>query len=1737
MRTGIRQPQLPLFIGLMAWVVMLGLMATASWRLRLTPASPLVVPAEINPEVLGSRTGYNEPRIYVSNEKWGSNGGVISLTNLDEPSVQISSYNLRGEVTVDIYRAQPATLLAYLTVDGEGKQKSPRVDPTGLPLIGSLKHTLTNENSDKSLLLPIENTGIWLLKIGNDQVKTDAFVVRSNTGVLTKEGNNEFIFWAQDFNTRRSAGGGKLTLYSMTDQATAITTVAFNDSGIATAPLTSEADIGWYERGEDVALLPINLQYLNTNYSYRQFRPKQRQVKYFVFTDRPLYKPGDTVYFKAVIRDDDDARYTLPGGSAKVEIFRGYGEEREVIYSSDLPVSGYGAIDGQVTLPATTPTDYYSVTVNAGEPERNPDDWWYSPGGSTSFQVQYYRKPDYYLTVASNQDEYIAGDTISYTISGNYFFGQPLTNKQVTYQVSATNYYDYSYRQDKDYIFKSDYHYGGWYGREIDSGTVDLDDKGMAHITVPAQQLEGKSAVYSLTVKLADETGTADEAVKNVLVYSGEFGIYRSDYHWGYQMNEPVAVNLVALSRSDNPVINQKLTIKGKRLWWERLPLKVGEKYYQYEKREELLPDQSVTTDSEGKTAIQFTPTAGGSYEFVVAGTDKRNNQVSQTFTLWVNNQAQPMTYGVSEGELQLKLDAEKTKPGETVEALLLSDIPDRDVFLSLERGRVSRYQIVSLNGQTATISLSIQDEDMPNIFIEGSSFSDDWLDISQVNLPVVTVSRKLNVRLTPDKQQYGPGDTVTVMVETRDGNDKPLATELALWAVDKALFELVEQSNLDIFSAFWNERWNGTEQTHSLRGIIAQMAEGGGCFAAGTRVLMGNGDEKAIEAIKAGEMVLTRKSITDESLVAGKVVGTHATTVDGYYLINKKLKVTSNHKLWVNGWWQEASTITVGDRLMGENGRPLPVETISWQAGDMTVYNLSVEKYRTFFAEGVWAHNKGEARQIFKDTAYWNPKVVTDDSGKAQVRFKLPDNLTTWTVAAVGASTTTVVGNVKKDIVVSKEVIVRPSLPNLMRLGDTVALTAMVHNYTDSDQVFTTALTFDAGRVENATVSGITVPAGGAKEVAWRVIPETEKQQAKITIRAASSTQPKVQDTIISQLPVIPFGFAEDTAATATGAHTYPISLASDADLDRTSVTLQLASTLAGTLPTAMKYLIGYPYGCVEQTTSHLVPIIIATENKALFAEALADHDIKEMVEKGMQRLKTLQQSSGGWGWWWPENSPADPFVTTYVSEYLVRAQKANLVVDPTLIENAKRFFAEATYQTNGGTQRQMFTGDAEVAKKYAWLYLEPDKKVEPIPLERLKNVSLDYLPWAIQVNLAANIHTAAINGVDLLWSKAQQQGDAIYWEAGSKQHYGSNDATTALALTALLHADYDREKLASVARYLMRSRQKNYWSNTFATAQVTNALTAFAQSGAENAPHYTYTVTLDGTELGRGAVVNSGQRLKDIVIPVKSLKNNTGNLVITYEGDGQLYSTLLTKTFHTDRQAPPVSNGMRVRREYTSDKGVGYSLALGDTVTVRLIIDGLKEGESYGVIQDELPAGLAPINPLFKNEQSEGAGSYFWRRGVNGYDITQNGIVISLNDILSEQENIYTYKARVINAGTYIVPPVTAHLMYLPEVNARSGAETVTIDSEAKFDPVAAARAGKDTQLKSFGTRPWWHYALLGSALLIGLGALGYGGYTLWRKKKIAKTQLPEPPTPAPPVTPPSPPPQPPGPDKPAV
>lgn len=1451
------------------------------------------------PQVLGIFGGGSYSRsarpaqmyVYGGENAFGT-GGVISMSSDDEPLLGLTAYNVQGTATINTYLADRDSMLNYLLYNEERMQINKQVNKDNFQLLETSSYEIRSNNETNQIPLPIDGRGIWYVTIEIGGFTIDGFIIRSDVGLVAKEGDGEFIFWAQKFKDGFSASQGEIKLYNLKSQSRVLNSLTLGTNGIAKAALSKDADIAIYANGEDVSLLPLNLQYLNVGSSYHPFAPSSDLSRYFIFTDRPIYQPGQEVNFKAIIRSDDDARYSIPSGQAKVTITTGNNETK---FEQSYPISGDGSINGTYQLSEDDSVGYYTLSIELG-PKPDNAQWGEYSSNSTFFNVQHYQKPESFISVDSPQLEYISGDTAELTITGSYFSGQPLIATDIKYRVSAVDYYEYSYYNDQINSYRGtlDTFYGVWYGTQtVSEGIVSLDNTGVAKVQIDTKQLDnpdensnytrGKSKIFVVEVTQEDGSLAPSYSTKNLLIYAGDYGIYQNNHGSSGKINTPYTLPL-KLSQYFREVslAGINLTAKIYRETWVKDSIQ-NSKYPTYHKEEEELGEYKLTTNNEGETQLNFTPTKLGYYKIMVEGRDQQGNFIAKEFYTYVTNRDYPIYQGEDSPEISLTLDKDKYEPRDTVKLEIVSSYENRDVLITIERGRLSRYFVERIDGKSITIDLPLVDTDIPNVYITVSSFNPVALDMAQINLPVSTTGKKIEVTITPDSLKYGPGETAEVELITRDLAGNPVTAEVALWAVDKAIFELAGSNLGDIFNKFWAERSDTTSESHSLMGILANQAEGGG--------------------------------------------------------------------------------------------------------------------------------GGGESRSVFKDTAYWNPAIQTDKNGKALVKIKLPDNLTTWTLAAVANTRDTRVGQSTKEISVNKDIVVRPIMPRIMRVGDKIKLSALVQNFTSQSHQFEVQLSFDSGEVAQNTWENVTIDSMGVARLVWDLSPKKVTDEAKVKIRARVQGELSLSDEIEVSVPVRQFGFLERIGVSGLDDQSYSVPLNTSIDPQQSSSVLSLSTSLLASLPTAMDYLVNYSYACVEQTTSRLVPALLVTNNSDLFPITTKTQDYTKVIDKSLERLSTMQRGDGGWTWWYTGKS--DPFITLYVVENLRLAQSLGYKPSPQMLDRATNYLANSAGD---------FLAELRVSE-------DPD-------LVSLR-VMMDY---------NAGDRNPETNGLNQLISLAQSQGDTQFWNAGTKARFGSIQTSTAMALRALIMAKADRALIDKAALYLTRTRNSDYWGNTFATSQVLSALTAYSKLSDDLTPNYSYQVS--GDIESSGTVKNSQTQIEDIKLDLAKLSDSL-DVKVSKDGTGNLYSTLVTTQFLTSRDLPSVSNGISITKKFENSKGSDLPIGAGDTVDVVMTISGLASDDKYGVIVDELPSGLVPVNTALNNEQSSWNVPDDYESGFNitDTDVTENGVILSLYNIASE-EHTYRYKARAVSAGTYAVPPATVALMYAPEIYARTSTSELIIE-----------------------------------------------------------------------------------------
>lgn len=1559
-------------------------------------------------------------------------GGVMNFPNTQNIAVYLESYNISGDADITIYKASEQNLLNYLIHDDKNNQKDTNFSTADFPVVARLAQNVRSGYENRVLVsLPItEETGIWYFTVSLDSTTNHGFIVKSSFGLSAVESKGSYIFWAQDFKSHESIRDVEVSTYSLLGSRTELGGGKTNDEGILETPFSALADIALAKRGNDYALLPLNLTYLNTNYAYTRFDGKYARGKYFVFTDRPIYKPGDTVYYKVIVRDTEGAGYLVPNTPITVRL----GDVEKPLFEKTLPLSALGTADGEYTLPENIQTGYHNLIVSL-PPSASRLSY---DEQSIYFQVENYRKPEYFLDVTSPAKDAKVGETIAVALNGTFFSGNPASGLDVTYTVTMSDWSDYEWGASSN---ESANYYGSYYGEEVQKSTVQLDRAGFYQLNINTNTFASKirkNKIISVNATLLDSSGNPSTRTKNFLLYSADYTAYASSDST-YSTRAGGDGNMtytIKPNRLDTKAQSLKANYSVERINWEKSGVQDQYGYDSYvEKKYSIVKNVQTTVDPEEfeKYVVSFPTSKAGSYHVTISFTDKSGGVYSREDWIWVYapNEA---WYGY-DGEAIHVTSAKKVyAPDDTISISVNVPYQTGKTLVALGKNNVLSYDVLTVSNGIATYSTPVRDEYLPQVVVLAYGFSGKRLLSGNATLNFDTTSKKIVVGIQPEKNTYGPGETATVEVSTKDANGSGVPAEVTVWAMDKALTELVSGNTDTIFNTFWGVSqtnfyyWNNLwiKSASSLENInyYDEGGGGGGCFGAETNITMSDGSLKPIHKVSVGDTIRTLTNGKTGANVIAKVTSVHKTDTDGYLLINGSLQITPNHILSINNRWRMAGEIQVGDTLIRENGNTESVRTIQYINEQIPVYNLTIEGYHTFIADGIWVHNQkgGDTRAVFKDTAYWNPNLQTNSQGVATIYVKLPDNLTTWVLQGVAVGENTKVGSIAKEIVVTKNVIVRPIVANQYRVGDAFRLETNIENYTDLKQTFEYSLKAPDLTISNPTRT-VTIEAGGKALVAWEVRAKTPNKNAQFTFTAQSQTTPSDSDSVRITVPVTNVYLEDDVSAFATGDHTFPVDIPRGVDMAQSTLKLSLASSISHTLPSSLEYLISYPYGCTEQTTTRLLALLMAKENPELFKQVTKDKDVEDMIEKGMKHLVALQRSDGGWGYW--ESGDSEPFTSVYVTILLKRLMLAGYTVSEYTYNSAK------TYITNN--------------------------------LRRIDMKSPDTLSLMLVYRMVVLEESPNASAIESLKKQALILGESAHWSAGLWKRYGSVDSSTGLALQALsIAGDTDLDLRTKAVRYLMANRKHAYWSHTFGTLQSAYGILLSEKENPEG-------VTLPySVKIGNEEVVSGTLKIpedKDIKLPLEpNIFTSSMSVNVQYSGPIQGYATLTAHWVHTTPSIQARKNGLTITHRYQNATDKLQSIGVGDLVNVVIDVRGDTAFDTqYIVVEDQLPSGMIPVNTRLKNEYENRANGPQFRFG-DSYEYGIAGVVIGSSDWYGERpKDTFTYQARVVSSGSFHAPPVRAQLMYLPEVSGHSSSDSIVIQQKGTLPfPVVVWRTG---------------------------------------------------------------------------
>lgn len=514
------------------------------------------------------------------------------------------------------------------------------------------------------------------------------------------------------------------------------------------------------------------------------------QTRIYMYTDRPVYRPGDEISFKGIVRTLKGTEYRVPpAGPIEIEI---RDPDENLIERQTLASSGRGSFHGKFTTLIEATPGSFRIEARYGTTE-----------SSTGVMVAAYRKPNYTVKVRPEKEHYIRGERVRMIVECEYYFGGPVGGAKIEGYVSRAPLYTYEW--DGEY---ESYSGGGEYFTDVNAVT---DENGRAVVEFDSRLPEESKEVwtdaeYELTASVADDAGAYFEGRGSTTVSAGEYGVKAEPSQWVVEKGAPFDVRFETTEPAKNtPAAGKQLDVVAGYEFWDGA-----------ETEFKVFARKTITTGSDGKATVVITPFKGGNVVVRATARDNSGNEIVAETSVWSSTSGSDGYRSEESDVLTVRLDRQKYAPGETAKLLIQSPKPGATAWVTVEGDRIYRSQTVKLDGASTTVDLKVEDAYAPNVFVNVCYVQDKQFESRQRTLMVELGRRELDVSVTSDKPSYLPGETATYAIQTKDEDGRPVSADVSLAVVDESIYA-IREDDTDLVDAFYPMRYNEVDTSYSF--------------------------------------------------------------------------------------------------------------------------------------------------------------------------------------------------------------------------------------------------------------------------------------------------------------------------------------------------------------------------------------------------------------------------------------------------------------------------------------------------------------------------------------------------------------------------------------------------------------------------------------------------------------------------------------------------------------------------------------------------------------------------------------------------------------------------------------------------------------------------------------------------------------------------------------------------------
>jgi uncharacterized protein YfaS (alpha-2-macroglobulin family) len=1292
-----------------------------------------------------------------------------------------------------------------------------------------------------------------------------------------------------------------------------------------------------------------------SNFDLRETQPLLRGT---IFTDRGVYKPGEEVHAKVVLRSDTPKGMQLLPAGTKVDVAVSDSHSKEVDKRT-VTLNDWSSSEWTWTVPADSVLGDYTISAKVSSQRLEA-------GGQ--FLVAAYRRPEFRVDVALKAPTSVAGTKLNGTIIGKYLFGAAMSSRPVAWTYSKAPIYDvpHAIREryaDGQWEFLGEDYEHRRNGETISTKTQKLDSKGELKLTLDTDLAAGWPWTYELEGNVTDISrqqiaGRTSFRVDPAPWYIGvKTPAYFADTAKG------VDTAIVAVALDGTLTSDVKVGIDLHRIQWNSVRESTGHGFYNWtSERKELEAGHFDVTTAAAPVPLHIPITDGGEYLIIATAKDAEGRSTTTRTWFYAVGGGYTAWERYDHNRIDLVPEKKTWKPGETARIMVKSPWEHATALLTTEREGVRTWKTFELTSTQTTVTVPITEKDIPNLYVsvlllkgrtkEGvEDESDPGKPAFRIGYTAITVedaTKRLKVAVKANRDEYRPASKARIEVDVHDVTGKAAQSEVTLWAVDYGVLSLTGYSTPDVLQSIYLE--------------------------------------KALQVVNedSRQKIVSRRVLTPKGETSG-----------------------------------------------GGGGR---------DAGP------------------------GVIRKDFRVLAFWLGSVVTDGKGHAKTDVTLPESLTTYRIMAVAGDKASRFGWAQNEIRINKPVLLTPTWPRFLAVGDKAYFGAVVHSQLkQAGKATVTIKSLDPSVVEFAQpmTSTINVAAEGTAEVRFNA---EAKAVGSARIQMTVSLNGE-KDAFEDTLPVRILAPTETVAAYGEAKPNAQETLVVPKDIVPSAggLHVELASTAMVGLAEGASYLITYPYGCAEQRSSAAMALMLAGDLGEAFA--LPGIDAKKartIAQQTIYELYKFQCGDGGFAFWAGECNTESPYLTANVLHIMQRAAALKYDVSKDVTKRGYDFLdlnLKEKRPTNEGWWPAYTAWQAFAVK-----VLVEGGRNEDSHLTRLYSYA-DHMPlfgisYLLDAMMAKGEKGQRVDDlVRRINNGILAEGGTAHVEELSDPYllyyWNSSVRSTAIAIGTLTRHGQSEQLVKQMVRWLMQKRFEGRWSNTQENAWAMESLVDYYRKYESEVPDFTAVLKVGSDSLANDSFKSRSTVAKSHDVPMLQLqKYAPAGVPVTFErqGTGTLFYLMRLRYTLAGLLHDGIDQGFNVERKYSKK-----TFKAGDLIKITLRIRNTKE-RIFVAVTDPIPAGTEPVESWFATTATDlaeaqakndtpGDWMSWWKHGGFDHVERHDDRVTLFATRLGEGVHEFTYMIRATTAGTFITAPTSAEEMYEPEVFGRTASEVVEV------------------------------------------------------------------------------------------